>query len=146
MNRTDGGFPGRRAWNEVAAMWFFKTPEIVFGEDALSYLEQLEGRRAFVITDPGVRRLGLVKPVEDRLRRAGLAVHVFDAIQPNPSIHLVRIGADVIRAFNPDWIVAVGGGSVIDAAKAIWVLFERPDLDRWPSARWSPWACGAAPA
>ncbi|WP_322798903.1 iron-containing alcohol dehydrogenase [Thermoflexus sp.] len=110
-------------------MWFFKTPEIVFGEDALSYLEQLEGRRAFVITDPHVRRLGLVKPVEDRLRRAGLDVHVFDAVEPNPTTHLVHIGADVIRAFNPDWIVAVGGGSVIDAAKAIWVLFERPDLD-----------------
>ena len=110
-------------------MWFFKTPEIVFGEDALSYLEQLEGRRAFVITDSQVRRLGLVKPVEDRLRRAGFEVHVFDAVEPNPTIHLVRMGSDVIRAFTPDWIVAVGGGSVIDAAKAIWVLFERPDLD-----------------
>jgi alcohol dehydrogenase class IV len=110
-------------------MWFFKTPEIVFGEDALFYLEELRGQRAFVITDAQLRRLGLVRQVEEHLRRAGMEVHVFDMVEPNPTIDLVRIGADVIRAFNPDWIVAVGGGSVIDAAKAIWVLFERPDLD-----------------
>ncbi|SNB72919.1 iron-containing alcohol dehydrogenase [Thermoflexus hugenholtzii] len=110
-------------------MWFFKTPEIVFGEDALFYLEELRGQRAFVITDAQLRRLGLVRQVEEHLRRAGMEVHVFDMVEPNPTVDLVRIGADVIRAFNPDWIVAVGGGSVIDAAKAIWVLFERPDLD-----------------
>ena len=110
-------------------MWFFKTPEIVFGEDALFYLEELRGQRAFVITDAQLRRLGLVRRVEEHLRRAGMEVHVFDMVEPNPTVDLVRIGADVIRAFNPDWIVAVGGGSVIDAAKAIWVLFERPDLD-----------------
>jgi alcohol dehydrogenase class IV len=110
-------------------MWFFKTPEIVFGEDALFYLEGLRGERAFVITDAQLRRLGLVQQVEEHLRRAGMEVHVFDMVDPNPTVDLVRIGADGIRAFNPDWIVAVGGGSVIDAAKAIWVLFERPDLD-----------------
>ncbi|WP_448594502.1 iron-containing alcohol dehydrogenase [Thermoflexus hugenholtzii] len=110
-------------------MWFFKTPEIVFGEDALFYLEELRGQRAFVITDAHLRRLGLVRRVEEHLRRAGMEVHVFDMVEPNPTVDLVRIGSDVIRAFNPDWIVAVGGGSVIDAAKAIWVLFERPDLD-----------------
>lgn len=110
-------------------MWFFKTPEIVFGEEALAYLERLEGRRAFIVTDAQVRRLGLVRPVEERLRRAGFEIDVFDAITPNPTIDQVRAGADGIRAFQPDWIVAVGGGSVIDAAKAIWVLFERPDLD-----------------
>ena len=110
-------------------MWFFKTSEIVFGEDALFYLEELRGQRAFVITDAQLRRLGLVRRVEEHLRRAGMEVHVFDMVEPNPTVDLVRIGADVIRAFNPDWIVAVGGGSVIDAAKAIWVLFERPDLD-----------------
>ncbi|MER3467888.1 MAG: NAD-dependent alcohol dehydrogenase, partial [Thermoflexus sp.] len=110
-------------------MWFFKTPEIVFGEEALAYLERLEGRRAFIVTDAQVRGLGLVRPVEERLRRAGFEIDVFDAITPNPTIDQVRAGADEIRAFQPDWIVAVGGGSVIDAAKAIWVLFERPDLD-----------------
>jgi alcohol dehydrogenase class IV len=81
-------------------MWFFKTPEIVFGEDALFYLEELRGQRAFVITDAQLRRLGLVQQVEEHLRRAGMEVHVFDMVEPNPTIDLVRIGADVIRAFN----------------------------------------------
>src|SRR5512137_1584761 len=110
-------------------MWFFNSPEIVFGEGALDYLDDLAGRRAFIVTDPVLHRLGFTEIVAERLRRAGLEWAVFAEVEPEPSLETVRRGADALRAFAPDWIVGLGGGSAMDAAKAMWVLYERPDID-----------------
>jgi alcohol dehydrogenase class IV len=110
-------------------MWFFNSPEIVFGEGALDYLDELVGRRAFIVTDPVLHRLGFTEIVAEHLRRAGIELAVFAEVEPEPSLETVRRGAGVLRAFAPDWIIGLGGGSAMDAAKAMWVLYERPDID-----------------
>ncbi len=110
-------------------MWRFSSPQITFGEGALDALDEIEGHRALIVTDARLVELGLVAQVRDRLDRAGVATHVFDAVQPDPSVQTVRQGTAVALEVEPDWIVGLGGGSPMDAAKAIWVLYERPDLE-----------------
>jgi alcohol dehydrogenase class IV len=110
-------------------MWFFNSPEIVYGEEALTYLEQVQGRRALIVTDPVLDGLGYTRRVEEHLRRAGMETFVFAEVEPEPSIETVQRGAQVAAAVEPDWIVGLGGGSAMDAAKAILALYERPDLD-----------------
>lgn len=109
-------------------MWFFSSPQIVFGEDALDYLEEIPGERALIVTDPTLHRLGFSVRIAARLRSAGLAVQVFAEVEPEPSLQTVQCGVAVMRTFEPDWIVGLGGGSAMDAAKAMWALYERPDL------------------
>ncbi|MCK4451423.1 MAG: iron-containing alcohol dehydrogenase [Anaerolineae bacterium] len=110
-------------------MWYFVSPEIVFGEGALDALDELEGQRALIVTDAMLVQLGLVDKVQAHLDKAGIEVRVFDKVEPDPSVHTVRQGVEVAQEFEPDWIIGLGGGSPMDAAKAIWVLYERPDLD-----------------
>lgn len=110
-------------------MWFFNSPEIVFGEDALSYLEQLQGKRALIVTDPTLHKLGFTSRVEGPLHAAQIATQVFAEVEPEPSIQTAQRGAAIAAAFEPDWIIGLGGGSAIDAAKAIQALYERPDLE-----------------
>jgi alcohol dehydrogenase class IV len=95
----------------------------------LQHLAELRGRCAFVVADPNIRAAGLVAPVLDRLAQAGLQTAVYDDIEPEPALPTIQRSAQAAAACVPDWIVAVGGGSVIDAAKAMWVLYENPDLD-----------------
>jgi len=109
-------------------MWFFNTPEIIFGPGALDYLEEIQGQRAFIVTDANIAALGFVELVRERLERAGLTCQVWAGVEPDPALQTVERGAVAARAFGPDWIVGLGGGSCMDAAKAIWVLYERPDL------------------
>ncbi len=108
-------------------MWFFDSPQIVYGEGALSYLERLDAKRACIVTDPVLERLGLVEQVRAALPK-GMETAVFAGVEPEPSLETVQRGAAFLLQFQPDWILALGGGSVIDAAKAMWVLYERPDL------------------
>ncbi len=109
-------------------MWFFHSPEVIFGEGALSYLDQLPGRRAFIVTDPVLHKLGFTERVSEHLRTAGLEVECFTEVEPEPSLQTVQRGAKLLAQFEPDWIVGLGGGSSMDAAKAMWVLYERPDI------------------
>ncbi|HET91027.1 MAG TPA: iron-containing alcohol dehydrogenase [Chloroflexi bacterium] len=109
-------------------MWYFVSPEIVFGEGALDALDELQGERALIVTDATLVDLGMVAEVQGRLEAAGLGVQVFAEVEPDPGLQTVRRGAEVAHEFQPDWIVGLGGGSPMDAAKAIWVLYERPDL------------------
>jgi len=109
-------------------MWFFNSPEVVYGEGALSYLAEIQGRRAFLVTDRTMGELGFVARVTQELARAGIDVQTYDAVEPEPSPQAVRHGATLMLDFEPDWIVGLGGGSVLDAAKAMWVLYERPDM------------------
>jgi alcohol dehydrogenase class IV len=110
-------------------MWFFNSPEIVFGEDALSYLSEIEGKRALIVTDQNMVKLGFVDRVVGHLKEAGIETQVFAEVEPDPSLETVKRGAQAALAYEPDWIVGLGGGSPMDAAKAVWVLYERPDME-----------------
>lgn len=112
-------------------MWFFTSPRVVFGEDALEELLELEGQRAFIVTDKILMELGLVLKVQAVLEEAGFEIAYFDNVESDPSSNTCQAGGAAMQEFTPDWIIAVGGGSVIDAAKAMWVLYERPDMELW---------------
>lgn len=109
-------------------MWFFNSPQVVFGEGARSYLAQLHGTRAYIITDAQMLQFGFVDLVKEQLAQANIETRVFAEVEPEPSLDTVRRGAELLRAYAPDWIVGLGGGSAMDAAKAMWALYERPDL------------------
>lgn len=109
-------------------MWHFVSPEIVFGEGALSALDELTGERGLIVTDAKLVELGLADRVASHLTRAGMQTQVFDEVEPDPSTQTVLHGAEVAKEMEPDWVIGLGGGSPMDAAKAIWVLYERPDL------------------
>jgi alcohol dehydrogenase class IV len=110
-------------------VWNFVSPRIVFGEGALDALDELHGRRALIVTDTNMVRTGLVDKVKVHLAKAGIDIQVFDQVEPDPSVQTALRGAEVARDVQPDWIVGLGGGSSMDAAKAIWVLYERPDIE-----------------
>lgn len=110
-------------------MWFFRSPTIVFGEEALLHIRELKGTRAFIVSDKNIQQAGLIAPVLFQFGHAGMQTKVYDDVPAEPSVEDIRAGMSALTAFDPDWIVAVGGGSVIDAAKAMWVLYENPELD-----------------
>jgi len=109
-------------------MWWFQSPKIAFGEDAIEVLKDLEGKKAFIVTDKTIRSLGYVDLVSNYLKEAGMEIEVFDGVESEPSIENVMEGARLARACAPDWIIGLGGGSCMDAAKAMWILYERPDI------------------
>ena len=110
-------------------MWYFKSPEFYFGEGALRYLYQLRGERAFIVTDDNIQALGFVERIQKQLAESGISSQVFAGVEPDPSLITVLRGVEALRAFEPDWIISLGGGSCIDAAKGMWVLYECPDLE-----------------
>jgi alcohol dehydrogenase class IV len=110
-------------------MWYFDSPHVIFGEDALTFLAQLTGQRAFVITDRNIVQLGLAQLVIDQLGAAGLACTIFDEVEPEPSLQMAHRCADALAQQQPDWIIGLGGGSCLDAAKAAWLLYENPGVE-----------------
>lgn len=109
-------------------MWWFATPsKIAFGEDALDALNELKGKRALIITDRIISDLGYTKLIEKGLREGGFDVKCFDGVEPEPSTDVIYRALEVANEFQPDWFIAIGGGSSMDTAKATWVLYERPD-------------------
>lgn len=112
----------------------FLNAPLVFGRGSLAHLSRLEGRRAAVVTDDGpMERLGFLAQAQDYLRQAGFDVRVVARVGCEPSTALVDQARPAIADFKPDWLVALGGGSVLDTAKALWVFCENADLD-WPAA------------
>jgi alcohol dehydrogenase class IV len=109
-------------------MWYFVVPEVVFGQDALSHLAELKGKSAFIVTDKNIVKLGLVDKVKEQLSQAEIQASVFDEVEPDPSLQTVQKGVALMNQYGPDLVVAVGGGSVMDAAKAMRVQYERPDI------------------
>ncbi|HFD39466.1 MAG TPA: iron-containing alcohol dehydrogenase [Anaerolineae bacterium] len=109
-------------------MWFFRSPEIVFGSGALDYLTDLPGSKALIVTDENMVRLGFVERVRAALAQSGIECQVFAEVEPNPSLQTVKRGAEAALAYGPDWIIGLGGGSSMDAAKSVYVQYERPDL------------------
>ena len=110
-------------------MWFFRSPEIVFGEFALNHLTTIQGRKALIITDQNIVKLGFADLVKDKLAEAGIETAVFAEVEPDPSLQTAQRGAREAEGFQPDWIIGLGGGSCMDTAKAAWFLYERPDMD-----------------
>ena len=110
-------------------MWFFASPQVIYGDQALSYLERLQGKHACIVTDANLLKLGLVERVKAALAPTGMQVSLISDVEPEPSLETVRRGAARMLDLAPDWIIALGGGSVIDAAKAMWVLYECPGIE-----------------
>lgn len=107
----------------------FTLPRDVFhGENALEALKTFEGKRAVICVGGGsMKRFGFLDRAQKYLEEAGMEVKVFDGIEPDPSVETVLRGAQFMQEFQPDWIVAIGGGSPIDAAKAMWIKYEHPE-------------------
>ncbi|MGI6175437.1 MAG: iron-containing alcohol dehydrogenase [Christensenellales bacterium] len=102
--------------------------DLYYGEDALKALSGLKGKKAMVVVGGGsMKRLGFLDKTMDYLKEAGMEVALFENVEPDPSVETVMRGAEAMRAFEPDWIVSIGGGSPIDAAKAMWVFYEYPN-------------------
>ena len=110
-------------------MRFTLPRDLYHGKGSLEELKNLKGTRAFVVTGGGsMKRFGFLARVENALKEAGMKVHIFEGVEPDPSVTTVMRGAEEMRQFQPDWIVAIGGGSPIDAAKAMWAFYEYPDV------------------
>lgn len=102
--------------------------DIYHGKGALEALKTFEGKRAIICTGGGsMKRGGFLQKVENYLKEAGMEIELFEGIEPDPSVETVMRGAEVMQKFQPDWIVAIGGGSPIDAAKAMWIKYEYPE-------------------
>lgn len=103
--------------------------DIYHGPGSLSEIAKLKGKKAFIVTGGGsMKRFGFLGKTLEFLREAGMETHVFEGVEPDPSVETVRRGAEEMKIFCPDWIVAIGGGSPIDAAKAMWAFYEHPDI------------------
>jgi alcohol dehydrogenase class IV len=103
--------------------------DIYFGDNAMEELSNLKGhKKAFIVTGGhSMQKFGFLARLEDILKKAGLETKLFEGVEPDPSVETVMKGAAAMREFGPDVIVAIGGGSPIDAAKAMWVFYEYPD-------------------
>ena len=102
--------------------------DIYHGKGALATLKTLKGARAVICVGGGsMRRGGFLQRAEAYLKEAGFEVKLIEGIESDPSVETVMKGAAVMQAFQPDWIVAMGGGSPIDAAKAMWIKYEHPE-------------------
>ena len=102
--------------------------DLYHGENALEALKTFTGKRAVICVGGGsMKRFGFLDKAIAYLQEAGMEVKVIDGIEPDPSVETVMNGAAVMQDFQPDWIVAIGGGSPIDAAKAMWIKYEYPE-------------------
>jgi len=102
--------------------------DLYFGHGALAELKNLKGKKAIIVVGgSSMKKNGFLDKTEGYLKEAGLKVKLFEGVEPDPSVETVMRGAEMMREFNPDWIVAIGGGSPIDAAKAMWIFYEHPE-------------------
>lgn len=111
-------------------MFRFTLPrDLYHGEGALEALKTFKGKKAIVCVGGGsMKRFGFLDKAVSYLEEAGMEVQLFEGIEPDPSVETVMKGAQAMLDFEPDWIVAIGGGSPIDAAKAMWIKYEYPDI------------------
>ena len=112
--------------------WFKVPPKIYFEYDSIQYLEKMEGiERAFIVTDPTMVKLGYVDRILYYLRKRKIYCHseIFSDVEPDPDVDTIMRGVRSMREFKPDVIIALGGGSAIDAAKGMWLFYEHPETD-----------------
>ncbi|MDQ0339035.1 acetaldehyde dehydrogenase/alcohol dehydrogenase [Caldalkalibacillus uzonensis] len=122
----------RMATRTYNIQWFKVPPKIYFEKGATKYLEKMRDiSRVFIVTDPHMEKLGYVDRVLYWLRKRPdyVQVETFSEVEPDPSFDTVLKGAELMKKYEPDVIIALGGGSPIDAAKAMWLLYEYPQVD-----------------
>lgn len=114
-------------------MQWFKVPsKIYFERDSIQYLQKMRDvEKVFIVTDESMMKLGFLQRVIEQLhlRRNKVIYQVFSDVEPDPDITTVERGAEAMKSFEPDTIVALGGGSVMDAAKVMWMFYEQPQID-----------------
>lgn len=115
-------------------MLWFRVPEKVYFKKgclpvAISELKEMEKKKVFIVTDSFLYKNGYTKPVADKLDEMGIMHTTFYEVEPDPTLASAKEGAAAMRSFEPDCIIAIGGGSAMDAAKIMWVLYEHPDVD-----------------
>ena len=118
------------AKRRVNMQWFKIPPKIYFENDSVQYLEKMNNiSRAFIVTDPTMVKLGYVDKVLYYLRKREQYCHskIYSNVEPDPDVETIMRGVEEMRSFNPDVIIAIGGGSAIDAAKGMWLFYEHPD-------------------
>ena len=109
-------------------MRFTLPRDIYYGKGSLEQLKNLQGKKAMIVLGGGsMKKFGFVDKVLGYLKEAGIETRLFENVEPDPSVETVMKGAAAMREFEPDWIISMGGGSPIDAAKAMWVFYEYPD-------------------
>ena len=109
-------------------MWFFYSPILCFGEGALDQLENIAGDKCFIVTDPDLVNLGAVQILTDKLDKFKKQYDIFADVEPDPSEETCLKAAAQCQAYEPNLIIGFGGGSSMDTAKAVWALYERPEL------------------
>ena len=103
--------------------------DLYHGKGSLAELKNLQGKRAIIVVGGGsMKRFGFLDKAIGYLKEAGMEVELFENVEPDPSVETVMKGAEAMRKFQPDWIISMGGGSPIDAAKAMWAFYEYPDV------------------
>ncbi|GAA0078167.1 iron-containing alcohol dehydrogenase [Clostridium sp. CTA-5] len=109
-------------------MRFTLPRDIYYGKGSMEQLKTLKGERAVLVLGGGsMKRFGFVDKAIEYLKEAGIEVKLIEGVEPDPSVETVFKGAELMKDFNPDWVIAMGGGSPIDAAKAMWVFYEHPE-------------------
>ncbi|KAB1440402.1 iron-containing alcohol dehydrogenase [Candidatus Galacturonibacter soehngenii] len=102
--------------------------DLYYGKGSLEVLKTLKGKKAIIVVGGGsMKRFGFLDKVLDYLKEAGIETQLFENVEPDPSVETVMRGAEAMRKFEPDWIISIGGGSPIDAAKAMWAFYEYPE-------------------
>lgn len=120
----------RIAKRRVNMQWFKVPPKIYFEYNSVQYLEMMEGiTKAFIVTDPMMVQLGYVDKVTYYLGKRSESCHykIYSDVEPDPDVETIMRGVTEMRSFQPDVIIALGGGSAIDAAKGMWLFYEHPD-------------------
>lgn len=120
----------RLSKRRVNMQWFKVPPKIFFEWDSIQYLSAMPDiSRAFIVTDESMVRLGYVDKILYYLRKREVYCHseIYSDVEPDPSIETIHRGVAAMKSFNPDVIIALGGGSAIDAAKAMWLFYEHPE-------------------
>lgn len=102
--------------------------DLYYGKGALEFLKQLDGKKAIIVLGGGsMKKFGFLEKALAYLKEADIETKLFENVEPDPSVETVMKGAEVMREFEPDWIISMGGGSPIDAAKAMWAFYEYPE-------------------
>ncbi|MFA7111566.1 MAG: iron-containing alcohol dehydrogenase, partial [Bacilli bacterium] len=110
-------------------MRFTLPRDVYYGSGCLAELKNLKGKKAIVVSGGhAMKASGFLDKTIAYLKEAGMEVQLFEGVEPDPSVETVMKGAEAMRNFGPDWIVAIGGGSPIDAAKAMWAFYEYPNV------------------